>query len=313
MNGANLTLSSAAGMKATFSELGASVLSLVLPDGTEICRSPGPVMGRFANRISNARLNRGGKSYSLPANEGTSCLHGGRKGFDKRNWEVETTGSRRVRFTRLSPDGEEGFPGNLLVSTTYELTDQNELKISYEASTDRETVINLTNHAYFNLGGPEATDILDHELTIHAEAVLATGPDRVPTGEILTITGGPLDFRRPTVIGSRIRELSAGYEDGYDHCYALKPAPVGAIQLVAELRDPRSRRRLRVLTDQPGLQLYTGNHLGNSSLCLETQHFPDSPHHPRFPSTRLLPGEAFKSTTIYQFFIGHLNSEGFHA
>lgn len=271
----------------------------------------GCIAGRYANRIGHAKFKLDGVEYPVTANSGKHQLHGGKEGFDKKLWAAKPTPSG-VALSYTSPDGEEGYPGTLQCTVTYTLTEDNSLKIDYHATTDKPTVLNLTNHAYFNLAGEGSGDILSHELTIPTEQITATDDDLIPTGEIASIKGTPLDFTSPHEIGERIgadfKPLIQGI--GYDHNYVLSGT---GMKLAATVKDPASGRVMTVRTTEPGVQLYTGNHLngvpGKSGhiyakrhgFCLETQHYPDSPNHPSFPSATLRPGEKFSSTTIYQF------------
>ena len=270
------------------------------------------VIGRFANRIAKARFQLDGKEYSLPANSGPHHIHGGRKNFSKVIWKREVVPPAdgcALRLRYLSPDGEEGFPGNLDVRVTYILTDTNELRLDYEARTDKPTVVNLTNHAYFNLAG--SGDVLNHELWLAAEEYTPADDQRIPTGEIVSVQGTPLDFTTPATVGSRIDQLKPN-PGGYDHNYVLpKAARNGAV--FARVYEPKTGRVMEVTTTQPGVQLYTANGLRDfvgagrvpfgryGGLCLETQHYPDSPNKPQFPTTTLRPGEVFRSSTTYQF------------
>lgn len=260
------------------------------------------VMGRYANRIANARFTLDGVDYKLAANNGKNHLHGGLRNFSKVVW----TGKRCVPANRPDPfvelsyvskDGEEGYPGNLTVKVTYTLTENNELRVDYEATTDKATPVNLTNHAYFNLAGEGS--VLDHELWLGAEQYTVFDAELIPTGEIASVDGTPFDFTTPTRIGARIDQLKPK-PGGYDQNYVLEGdgrIPV----LFARLTEPKSGRVMVVRTTEPGVQLYTGNHLKHGAVCLETQHFPDSVNQPKFPSTILRPGETFKSTTIFAF------------
>jgi aldose 1-epimerase len=274
----------------------------------------GATTGRYANRIANGRFSLEGKEYKLAANNGANALHGGLKGFDKQLWKSEPLetkpGQISVRFTYLSKDGEEGYPGNLNTTVIYTLTDKDELIIDYSASTDKPTVVNLTNHSYFNLGG--GADIIGHEVRINADRYTPVNDQLIPTGELAPVQGTPLDFRKPAVIGDRIDQLKP-VPGGYDHNFVLNREGPG-LQFAAVVIDPKSGRKLEVLTTEPGMQLYTGNFLDgklkgvngvtyhrHSGLCLETQHFPDSPNQPKFPSTTLLPGAEFKSSTVFRF------------
>jgi aldose 1-epimerase len=273
----------------------------------------GATVGRYANRIAKAELVLGKTTYLLPPNDGDNTLHGGPFGFDKRLWKTERVDSDvpAVRFTRLSPDGEEGFPGNLFVSVTYSLDDDNKLRIDYSATTDKQTVINLTNHTYFNLSG--GGSILDELLTLHADAFTPVDATLIPTGEIKNVDGTPWDFRSPTPIGAHIGQ-AGGNPVGYDHNYILDKGWFSQWSVAAEVTDPKSGRTLTVSTDQPGLQFYSGNFLDGTmtgkggwvlrqhdGFALETQHYPDSPNHDNFPSTILNPGETYTTSTVYAF------------
>ena len=278
----------------------------------------GATVGRFANRIAKGTFALDKITYHLPCNElprENDSLHGGVRGFDKRMWNFEPVEADEpaVRFTYLSKDGEEGYPGNLFVSVTYSLSDDNELKIDYQASTDKPTILNLANHSYFNLAGAGNGTILDEMVTIHADKFTPVDDTLIPTGEIKDVAGTPYDFRQPTAIGAHIKELT-NKPQGYDFNYVLNKGYFSNNSLAAVIDDPNTGRRMEVTTDQPGLQFYTGNFLTGSyvghdhkrypqygAIVLETQHFPDSPNHDNFPSTVLRPGDDFKSTTVYAF------------
>lgn len=281
-------------------------------------RSPhfGAIAGRFANRIARARFVLDGTEYRLAANNGANALHGGRKGFDKVVWQATAGPGERLLLRYLSADGEEGYPGNLAVEVSYSLSDTNELRIDYTATTDKPTVVNLTNHSYFNLAGEGSGDILDHVVSIDAEAFTPIDAEQIPTGEIRSVRGTPFDLTEPAAIGARIRlaDEQLRLARGYDHNWVLRRAPRGEVQRAARALDPRSGRVLEVLTDRPGLQFYTGNSLDGSlvgpagrsyrqsdGLCFETQGFPDAPNQPGFPSAVLRPGERFRSTTVFRF------------
>lgn len=271
----------------------------------------GGVVGRYANRIAGGVLSLDGQVHRLSRNEGANTLHGGIEGFDRKLWEARVEGDALI-LSRVSPHGEEGFPGTLSVTVTYAVS-EGDLRITYDAVTDRSTVVNLTHHAYFNLAGPRSRDVLDHRLTIWADAFTPVDVESIPTGEIRSVEGTPFDFRTPRSIGERIGDsdpqLRVG--GGYDQNFVLGGV-TDAPRLVARAVDPDSGRVLEVRTTAPGLQLYTGNHLGPSirargaarrthgGFCLETQHFPDAPHHPAFPSTVLRPGERWRSETVYR-------------
>ena len=272
----------------------------------------GAIIGRYANRIANAEFTLGGLKYRLDRNDGKNSLHGGPTGFHKRTWAAREI-ANGIELAYRSADGEEGFPGNLKVQLSYTVQNH-DLKIDYSAETDRETVINLTSHSYFSLRGHNAGPILDHELQIDADSFTPTDQNQIPTGELWSVTGSPFDFMRSTSIGSRINvddeQIRIG--KGYDHNWVLRARGTEP-SFAARLRDPQNGRVLEVLTTEPGIQFYSGNVLNGiggkggarygkrCGLCLETQHFPDSPNQPHFPSTVLRPGDRFRSTTIYRF------------
>lgn len=279
----------------------------------------GPIVGRYANRIAEGRFTLDGKTYELVRNSGPNALHGGLRGFDKRLWRARVVSDARsvgVALSYTSADGEEGYPGTLATEVTYSLSDDNALRIDYLARTDKATVVNLTSHSYFNLGGEGSGSALDHELTLYASAYTPVDARMIPTGEIVPVQGTVMDFTTPRRIGERIRiaDPQLVHGRGYDHNWVLdKPAP-GALTLAARLRDPQSGRVMEVHTTEPGIQFYAGTGLDGSlvgasgrmyrqsdGVALETQHFPDSPNKPEFPSTVLRPGETFSSTTIYAF------------
>ncbi len=274
----------------------------------------GCTTGRYANRIRGGRFTLDGVAYQLAVNNGPNHLHGGpERGLDKVEWNGEPLADGAgVRFTYTSPDGEESYPGTLTLAVTYLLSDNNGLRIEYEATTDRPTIINLTNHSYFNLAGQGAGSILDHELWLDADRYTPVDETLIPTGELAEVAGTPLDFRTACSIGSRIAQLNETPAGGYDHNYVLNGS-AAALRKIAELRDGRSGRVMTVETDQPGVQLYTGNGLQGqtgkhgktyprrSALCLETQHFPNSPNQPQFPSTVLRPEETYRHVCVYSF------------
>lgn len=326
------TLQNARGMRVQILTYGGIVERLEVPDraGTLAnvvlgltslqdyeARSPyfGAIVGRYANRIAQGRFTLDGVACELARNDGPNALHGGMRGFSKRTWEIASSDSRRLRLAYTSPDGEEGYPGTLRVEIDYTLEDD-ALKLDYKAETNAATVLNLSNHSYYNLGGEGSGSALDHELTIPAERFTPVDATQIPTGELRAVESTPFDFRRPTPIAARIRandpQLLVGH--GYDHNWVLDAPGRDGLRLAARIRDPRSGRVLEVLTDQPGLQFYSGNYLNGTlvgpsgrayrqgdALVLETQHFPDSPNQPHFPSTVLRPGEQFRSTTILRF------------
>jgi aldose 1-epimerase len=279
----------------------------------------GPILGRHANRIAKGRFTLNGVTYSLARNNGDHHLHGGLKGFDKVVWkarDASTSNGQALELTYLSKDLDEGYPGTMSVGVVYTLNDANELKIEYFATSDKDTVVNLTNHTYFNLGGHDSGDILNHELMINADRFTPTDASSIPTGELRSVGGTPFDFRRPTAIGSRVNQEheQLKYGHGYDQNFVLNRANSSLSSLAARVLDQKSGRVLEVWTTEPGLQLYCGNFLDgsiwgkkgvpyqrNQGFCLETQHFPDSPNQPDFPPTVLKAGAQFQSTTIFRF------------
>lgn len=275
----------------------------------------GAICGRYANRIACGKFSIDGNSYQLPINNGPNSLHGGIKGFNAVVWAVQENTTNKLKLSYLSKDGEDGYPGNLNVMVTYLLTDDDELSIEYEATTDKATVLNLTNHAYFNLSGNGDQSIHDHLLMIKANEYLPTDETAIPYGEPATVHDTPMDFRCPTAIGLRVDNPTdqLKWARGYDHTYILDK-PLGKLGLAASAKSPKTGIVMDVYTDQPGVQLYTGNWMsGNmrgkhdaryparAAFCLETQHYPDSPNKPEYPTTRLNPGETFNSTTVFAF------------
>ncbi|HKK45018.1 MAG TPA: aldose epimerase family protein [Balneolaceae bacterium] len=270
----------------------------------------GAIIGRYANRIANAKFTLNGKEYSLPANDGKNTLHGGTRGFDRRLWNAETTDDGALELSYLSKDGEEGFPGSVQVTVTYSLTNDNGLKIEYKATTDKATPINLTNHSYFNLSGQPDQTVMNYELKINADHYTPVNDELIPTGDVPSVKDTPFDFTEFHTIGSRFDQT----EGGYDHNFVLNRSKSDSLYHAATVYDPSSGRELNVFTTQPGVQFYSGNFLDGSlvgqngyhfvqhgALCLETQHYPNSPNQSNFPSTILKPGETYHQLTIYKF------------
>ena len=312
------TLRNSHGVEVSITNYGGAITSILVPDRNGVfgdvvlgydtlddyIKNPrylGAVIGRFANRIAGGKFWLNQVEYQLAQNNGSNHLHGGTKGFDKRVWNATELLSD-LRLEYLSPDGEENYPGNLHVAIDYSLKDENELRLDYRAFADKDTIVNLTNHSYFNLAGQGT--ILDHELKLQADSFTPVSDELIPTGEIRAVDGTRMDFRTSRVIS----------EGGYDHNFVLNDWQLGSVRSVAQLREPKSGRVMEVFTTQPGIQFYSGNFLDGSlvgkggvryqkyaGLCLETQHFPDSPNHRNFPSTVLRTGALYKQTTIYKF------------
>jgi len=330
------TLTNQKGMEVAITNFGGIVVSLKVPDRTGKFDDVvlgydsldgyltnkaffGALIGRYGNRIAHGKFTLNGQTYTLPKNDGDNTLHGGPEAFNKKLWtakDVSSSKGQALELTYMSPDGEEGFPGNLNAKVVYTLNDQNELTIAYSATTDKDTVVNLTNHSYFNLAGQGTGDILRHELMIKGDHITAVDETLIPTGELRPVKGTPFDFTHATAIGARIDQddpqLKLG--KGYDHNWVLNDHGSRSPVLVAEAYEPKSGRVLQVLSTEPGVQFYSGNFLdgtihgkGNKlynhryGFCLETQHFPDSPNHPKFPSTTLKPGQTYSTTTVFKF------------
>jgi aldose 1-epimerase len=322
------TLTNAHGLKAEIITFGGIVTSLQVPDrngkfadivlgcddvNDYAKKSPyfGALIGRFGNRIAKGKFTLDGVEHTLATNNSPNHLHGGVKGFDKVVWTakpMQTKEGQALKLTYKSRDGEEGYPGNLSCTVTYTLTDNNELKISYEAKTDKDTIVNLTHHSYFNLAGFSSGDVLGHELMINADRFTPVDKTLIPTGEIKAVKGTPWDFTKPTAIGSRIKDV----EGGYDHNYVLNSSN-GSLALAATAYEPKTGRVLEVSTTEPGVQFYSGNFLDgtlkgkgavynkHAGFCLEAQHFPDSPNKSNFPSVVLKPGKKYTQLTVYKF------------
>ncbi len=329
------TIKNESGARADITNYGGRIVTLIVPDYRGIFDDVvtgfssideylnsnevyfGALIGRFGNRIANGKFSIDGKEYSLKQNNGPNSLHGGPNGFHNVVWEGVQVDDRTLELLYFSPHMEEGFPGNLKVNVRYTLTDKNELRIDYNAETDRKTVVNLTSHPFFNLSGEGSKTILDHVLKINAEKYTPVDEHQIPTGKIEEVAGTPFDFRDYMAIGKMIESdnIQIAYGSGYDHNFVLETTNNrGFAEPAASVYDPNTGRQMDVLTTEPGLQFYSGNfltgkdkgkrgepYLKRTSFCLETQHFPDSPNKPGFPSTLLLPGEKFKSTTIYRF------------
>jgi aldose 1-epimerase len=320
------TLTNKNGVQATITNYGGIVTSWMVPDKSGnlgnivvgfdslqpyLQKPPyfGALIGRYGNRIGNAKFTLDGKTYTLAANDGKNHLHGGNKGYDKVVWDATfAEGTPALTLNYLSKDGEEGYPGNLKVTVVYTLTDDNELLIDYSAETDKATPVNLTNHCYFNLSGDVKNSILNHTLQIDADNYTPVDATLIPTGEIKSVKGTPFDFTKAEKIGARIAQVRGGY----DHNFVLNRKD-SSLQLVATLADSISGRRMEVYTFEPGIQFYSGNFLDgkfqlsngtpinqHTALCLETQHYPDSPNKPNFPSTILQPGQKYHTVTKYK-------------
>lgn len=329
------TLRNARGAEATITTYGGIVVTLLMPDRNGrmgdivlgydnlqgyIDKTPyfGCLVGRYGNRIGDAKFTLDGTTYTLAKNDGPNSLHGGAKGFDKVVWSgrsVESKDGAALELTYLSRDGEEGFPGNLKVTAVYTLTNDNELKLDFSATTDKPTVCNLTHHSYFNLRGQGDGDILGHEIMINSARITPIDKTLITTGEYMPVEGTPFDFRKPAAIGARINESDTqlGYGPGYDHNWVIDK-PAGQLGIQATVYESTTGRVLEVLSDEPGLQFYSGNFLDGTikgkggvvyqkrtGFCLEPQHYPDSPNKPQFPSVVLRPGQLYQNTIIYRF------------
>ncbi|WP_461128107.1 aldose epimerase family protein [Spirosoma aerophilum] len=329
------TLRNASGMTAKITNYGGIIVALETPDkdgkfedvtlgqdslSAYVKNNPyfGALIGRYGNRIAKGKFTLDGKTYNLFINNMGNHLHGGKVGFDKVLWTATPVEGEEpaLKLAYTSKDGEEGYPGNLSVEVTYTLQKDNALKIDYKATTDKPTVVNLTNHTYFNLTGGAKRDVLDHVVTLNADKLIAVDETLIPTGELKPVAGTAFDFLKPMVVGSRINDSTdtqIKFGGGYDHGWVLN-GPANELKLAATVYEPTSGRVMEVKTTEPAIQFYTGNFLDGSvtgregfpykkrfALCLETEHYPDSPNHPAFPTTVLKPGETYKSTTIYQF------------
>ncbi len=329
------TLRSPQGLEVQVISYGGIIVSLFVPDGKggkvdvvlgfdtldEYVKSNpffGCLVGRYANRIAKARFSLDGKEYPLAANNGPNHLHGGRRGFDKVVWKTTprvTALGPSLEMTYVSKDGEEGYPGTLTTTVTYTVTKDDALRIDYHATSDKPTFVNLSQHSYFNLRGAGTGDVMGHEIEIAAKRFTPVDDTLIPTGELRAVAGTPLDFTKPHVIGERIaaKDEQLAHGEGYDFNYVLDSGG-RTLALAARVKDPASGRAMEVSTTQPAVQFYTGNHMPETivgkgkkhygfrqGLCLETQHFPDSPNHPAFPSTRLDPGQEYRQTTVYRF------------
>jgi len=332
------TLTNKQGAGVQITNFGARVISIKVPDregklgdvvlGFDSLASyqgPNPyfggIVGRYANRIAKGKFSLAGVTYQLATNDRDNHLHGGKKGFDNVVWTATPRDTTQLELTYESPDGEEGYPGTLLTKAIYTLTEDNGLEIELRAITDKPTVVNLANHSYFNLTGDGTKSILDHKLQINADRFTPTDAQSIPTGELAPVTGTPFDFRIVTPIGNRVAEKDQQliYGFGYDHNWVLNQTHPGELFLAATVVDPASGRQLEVITTEPGLQFYSGNLLDGTvtgkggvrynkyaGICLETQHFPDSPNQPSFPSTELKPGQEHYHRVIYRFSVTKL-------
>jgi aldose 1-epimerase len=328
------TITTSKGASATITTFGARLVSLNVPDKSGkigdvtlgmdtldgyLSKTPPPnfgaSIGRYGNRIGRGRFKLNGVEYKLATNNGANHLHGGSVGFDQKVWQAKAGPDESVEFSYVSKDGEEGYPGTLQTTIRYSFTDNNELKLDYAATTDKDTIVNLTNHAYFNLAGAGEGDILGHEVVINADKYTPVDKGLIPTGELRDVTNTPFDFRKPHTIGERIeaKDEQIAFGPGYDHNYVLNRSGSG-LELAARVTESKSGRVMEVLTTEPGLQFYTGNFLDGtitgkggkvygrrSGFCMETQHYPDSPNKPKFPPVVLKAGDKYQTSTVYRF------------
>lgn len=323
------TLKNAGGVEVKIINYGGTITNIMVPDSSgnlgdvvlgfdsvqDYLKKENPffgcITGRYANRIAKGKFAIDGKTYQLPINNNGNTLHGGINGFNKKFWDGEVLpGDSGVKFSYVSKDGEEGFPGNCTVEVKYSLSQNNELKIEYKATSDKPTAVNITNHSYFNLSGGKDSTVLGHEIFINADKYVAVNNELIPTSELPAVKGTAMDFTVPTAVGTDLAKVAGGY----DHTYVLNKKASQEPELAVTVRDPSSGRYMEVFTSEPGVQFYSGNFLDGSlsgkkgmkyvkhgGLCLEAQHFPDSPNQPSFPNTILRPGETFNQTTIYKF------------
>lgn len=328
-----VTLTNAKGAHVVLTSIGAGIVSFEAPDRAGNMAdvvlgyaniadylgdgpAAGKIPGRYANRIAAGRFTLDGKEYRLPVNNGPNCNHGGNEGFHNRNWKLLDATENSAVFEYVSPDGEAGFPGTLTATAAYKWTDDYELQLTLTATTDKATPVNLTNHAYWNLAGHNAGTMLNHKLKLYASHYLPTDPTLIPVGELAEVGGTPMDFRKPKAVGRDMRSdfPALNYGKGYDNCWVIDDYEPGKEQTVAVMEDPKSGRKLEVVTDQPAVQVYTGNYLGGSpvgksgrsyedydAVAIECQDMPDAPNHPNFPSTLLRPGEEYHRVIRFKF------------
>lgn len=324
------TLTNGRGLTVKIINYGAIITSVEMPDRNGkpgeitlgfdslepyLARHPyfGAICGRVANRIAKGRFTIDGMEYKLATNNGANHLHGGNKGFDMAVWTAEPLKSDvGLKLSHVSPDGDEGYPGNLSLTVVYRVSDDNELKIDYTATSDKSTPINVTNHTYWNLADGGKSDVLGHVLQLNADRYLAVDADLIPTGDLKSVRGTPMDFTKPTPIGLRMQQVP-GEPNGYDHCYVINQDSPGKLTLAARVKEPTSGRVMEIHTTEPAIQLYTANFLDGSiksrgavykqqhAFCLEAEHYPDSINQPNFPSTLLKPGQTYRQTTVHKF------------